>query len=60
MKENIIHKMTLDINTDTHSEFKSICAMNRLSMKEVIIEKIEEFINEMKKKTKTKNNLKED
>ena len=62
MNTKNLHKMTLDIDTDTHAEFKAICAINKLSMKEVLTEKILEFIQEMKNQNnnKTNNNLKKE
>lgn len=62
MKNNL-HKMTLDINIDTHAEFKAICAINKLSIREVLTERILEFIEEMKSQNKvlqTNNNLKKE
>lgn len=57
-----IKRMTIDLDSNIHAELKSICAINQLSMKEVLTEKIIEFIQEMKNQNnnKTNNNLKEE
>ena len=57
-----IKRMTIDLDINIHAELKSICAINQLSMKEVLTEKIIEFIQEMKSKNnnQTNNNLKEE
>lgn len=63
MNTKNLHKMTLDIDIDTHAEFKAICAINKLSIREVLTEKILEFMQEMKSQNKilqTNNNLKEE
>lgn len=57
-----LKRMTIDLDSNIHAELKSICAINQLSMKEVLTEKIIEFIQEMKSQNnnKTNNNLKEE
>ena len=57
-----IKRMTIDLDSNIHAELKSICAINQLSMKEVLTEKIIEFIQEMKSQNnnQTNNNLKEE
>lgn len=56
-----LKRMTIDLDSNIHAELKSICAINQLSMKEVLTEKIIEFIQEMKSQNnnQTNNNLKE-
>lgn len=55
-----IKRMTIDLDAEIHAKLKSVCAINKLSIKEVLTEKILEFINEMSYQTKTTNNVKED
>ena len=57
-----LKRMTIDLDSNIHAELKSICAINQLSMKEVLTEKIIEFIQEMKSQNnnQTNNNLKEE
>lgn len=57
-----IKRMTIDLDSNIHAELKSICAINQLSMKEVLTDKIIEFIQEMKNQNnnQTNNNLKEE
>ena len=57
-----IKRMTIDLDSNIHAELKSVCAINQLSMKEVLTEKILEFIQEMKRQNnkQTNNNLKEE
>lgn len=57
-----IKRMTIDLDSNIHAELKSICAINQLSMKEVLTDKIIEFIQEMKSQNnnQTNNNLKEE
>lgn len=56
-----LKRMTIDLDSNIHAELKSICAINQLSMKEVLTEKIIEFIQEMKSQNNSQanNNLKE-
>lgn len=55
-----IKRMTIDLDAEIHAKLKSVCAINKLSIKEVLTEKILEFINETSYQTKTTNNVKED
>ena len=52
-----IKRMTIDLDSNIHAELKSVCAINQLSMKEVLTEKIIEFIQEMKLQNKKNNQI---
>lgn len=48
IKKNKIQKLVTDIPENIHSEFKSKCAKENLSMKKVLEYLVSEFLNENK------------
>lgn len=45
MKLQVFKRLTIDIDENLHSEFKSICAEKKIDMKEVVTEFIVKYVN---------------
>jgi len=45
MKPRIFKRLTIDIEENLHSEFKSICAFKKIDMKEVVTDFIVKYVN---------------